>query len=80
MSQESLQSFFGWCTVLNIGFLTYWFAAFSLMHDTIYKFHGKLFRMSVETFDAIHYTGMAVYKVGIFLFSLMPYLTLALLL
>ena len=32
--------------------------------------------MSVEQFDALHYVGMALYKLGILLLNLVPYIAL----
>jgi hypothetical protein len=32
--------------------------------------------MPVEQFDAIHYAAMAIYKIGIILFNLVPYAAL----
>ena len=37
---------------------------------------SKWFKISVETFDAIHYSGMALFKTAVFLFNLAPYLAL----
>ena len=76
MTVEMASSFFGWCAVINIGLLLWWFLFFWLAHDWMYRFHGKLCRMSVETFDAINYAGMAGFKIGIFLLNLVPYLAL----
>ena len=76
MNVEIMCGFLGWCAVINIGLLIWWFLFFWLAHDSMYRFHGKMFRISVETFDAIHYAGMAVFKIGIFLFNLVPYLAL----
>ena len=76
MTLETLQSFLGWCTLFNVGLLAAWFLFFWLGHDLMYKFHGHLFSISVEKFDAIHYAGMAFYKIGIFLLNLIPYLAL----
>jgi len=42
----------------------------------VYRFHGRWFKLSLETFDAIHYGGMAVFKLGIFLFNLVPFIAL----
>jgi hypothetical protein len=47
-----------------------------LGHDWIYQLHSKCFDMPVDRFDAIHYGGMAAYKMGIILFNLVPYLAL----
>lgn len=38
--------------------------------------HSKLAKMSVETFDVIHYAGLAAYKVGIILLNYVPYIAL----
>lgn len=65
-----------WCAVINMGLLLWWFLLFVLAHDWIYRFHGKWFSLSTEKFDSIHYTGMALFKIGIFLFNLTPYLAL----
>jgi hypothetical protein len=42
----------------------------------MYRFHSKWFKISVEKFDDIHYSGMAFFKIAIFLFNLVPYLAL----
>ena len=65
-----------WCTVLNYGVLLAWFIAFSLAHDWMRRLHGRWFRLSDERFDAIHYAGMTIYKIGILLFNLIPYVAL----
>ncbi|MEN6360479.1 MAG: DUF6868 family protein, partial [Smithella sp.] len=44
----------------------------------MYKMHGRWFRLSAETFDAIHYKGMAICKIGIILFNLAPLAALCL--
>jgi hypothetical protein len=41
--------------------------------------HGRWFKFPDATFDAIHYGGMAVYKIGILLFNLVPLIALCLL-
>jgi hypothetical protein len=49
---------------------------FMLAHDWMYEFHGRWFHLSVEQFDMLHYAGMSVYKIGIILFNLVPYIAL----
>lgn len=61
---------------LNYGLLLLWFAAFVGAHDGLYRLHGRWFRLSVETFDVLHYAGMAVYKIGVILLNLVPLLAL----
>jgi hypothetical protein len=45
---------------------------FVFAHDLMQRIHGTWFHLSREQFDALHYAGMAVYKVGILLFNLVP--------
>ena len=78
MNLEMTHAFLGWCAALNIGLLIWWFLVFWLAHDWMYGCHRKLFNISPEAFDAVHYAGMAAYKIGIFVFNLVPYLALLL--
>jgi hypothetical protein len=76
MTVEIIRDVLAWCAVINYALLLLWFLVFSLAHDWLYRVHGKWFTVSVENFDAIHYAGMAFFKLCIFLFSLTPYLAL----
>lgn len=76
MNTEMARDFLLWCTVINYGLLLWWFLFFRFAHDWMHRFHGRWFRLSAGQFDAIHYAGMAAYKIGIFLFNLVPYVAL----
>jgi hypothetical protein len=76
MTIEIIRAALGWCTLINWGLLLWWFLFLILAHDWTYRVHSKWFKLSVDQFDAIHYAGMALFKVGIILFNLVPYLTL----
>ena len=76
MTMEQLQEFLGWCAILNLGLLIWWAVFILLAHDFVYRLHGKWFRLSVERFDAIHYAGMAFFKLSIVMFNLVPYFAL----
>ena len=62
--------------LINYIILMIWFLAIIFARDWIKQVHGKWFNLSDETFDAIHYGGMAVYKIGILLFNLVPLIAL----
>ncbi len=72
MNLLALKSILLWSTLINYGVLIMWFLAFHFGHDLMYRTHARWFRISVERFDALHYAGMSVYKVGIMLFNLVP--------
>ncbi len=76
MTIELVRAVLGWCIIINMGILLWWFLWFMLAHDFIYRFHGKWFKLSEQQFDGIHYAGMALYKIGIWLFAIAPYLAL----
>jgi hypothetical protein len=77
MSVEGLRDMLVWCAAINYAVLLWWFLVFRFAHDWIYRLHTRWFQISVEQFDAIHYAGMAVYKIGILLFVLVPWVALA---
>lgn len=65
-----------WCTVIDYAILFIWFGAFVFVHDRLYRMHSRWFKVSVETFDAIHYGGLAVFKLLILVFNLVPLIAL----
>ncbi len=76
MTIELLRDTLAWCAVINIGLLLWWYLFITFAHDWTYRWHTKWFKMSIDTFDAVHYGGMGLFKIGIFLFNLAPYLAL----
>jgi len=76
MTFELTRDIFGWCALINIGFLLWWGLAILLFHDFIYRMHSKWFKMPVEDFDRIHYIGLAFYKIIVIVFALVPYLAM----
>lgn len=79
MSSIDPRQFLLYCTLINYLILLIWFAAFRFAHDTLYRLHSRWFRIPVERFDALHYGGMAVYKIGVLLLNLAPLIALCLL-
>ena len=61
-----------WSLVFNYVILLVWFTALTLAHDWVYRLHTRWFQLSRESFDAIHYGGMAVYKIGVLLLNVAP--------
>jgi hypothetical protein len=76
MSTDNLRSALFWCAVINYGILVIWFLFFMLAHDWMYLFHSRWFHISVEQFDMLHYVGMAIYKIGVLLLNLVPFVVL----
>ena len=68
-----IRCFFG-----GMGLLMVWFAAYVAAGDGIYRMHARWFQIPRQTFDAIYYAGMAVTKIAIILFFLLPWIAIKL--
>ena len=76
MTLELIRSILGWCAILNMGILLWWFLFLALAHDLTYRVHSRFLRISKEEFDRIHYAGITFFKLAVFFFNLVPYLAL----
>ncbi|HLV81131.1 MAG TPA: hypothetical protein VKT32_12655 [Chthonomonadaceae bacterium] len=76
MTIQTVSSVLLWCTVINYVILLTWFLLYVLPHRWMYRLYGKWFRLSEEQFDGINLAGIALYKMGILLFNLVPYIAL----
>ena len=76
MTVDMWRGVLGWCAVINIGLLLWWSLFLVFAHDFVYRMHSKWFKIPVETFDAIHYAGIGIFKIAIFVFNIVPYFAL----
>ncbi|WP_313231442.1 DUF6868 family protein [Stenotrophomonas acidaminiphila] len=72
MDSDFLCRFLLWSLAFNYAVLLTWFLAFVTARDALRRLHGRWFALPDASFDAIHYGGMAAYKIGILLFNLAP--------
>ncbi|MBN9419192.1 hypothetical protein ABS71_16450 [bacterium SCN 62-11] len=72
----NLVHFLGLCALANYAILSFWFLIFVTARGWLQRFHTLWFRLSPEQFDAIHYAGMAFYKITVLIFFVVPYLVL----
>lgn len=72
MNLQMLKEFLLWSALINYAVLFIWFGVFVGAHDWLYRTQQRWFRLSVESFDALSYGGVAMYKIGIFLFNVAP--------
>lgn len=76
MNLHELELFLLWCAGIGYAFLLLWMIAFAAAHDAMFRLHARWFRLTIESFDAVHYAGMAALKIGIMLLFLVPYIAL----
>jgi hypothetical protein len=79
MTVEMLRSFFGWCTLFNWAIMLISLLFMTLIRRWTFRMHATMFGLSEEDVSKVLYLVMAGYKVGIFLFCMVPYLVLRLL-
>jgi hypothetical protein len=66
------------CFLGGLLLLAVWFAWFVLAGDWIYRIHTQWFQVSRQAFDTIHYTGMAITKILLLVFALLPWIAIKL--
>ena len=71
-----LQQFFMWCTILNFGILIITSLFLAVAGDFVYWIQSKFFTISREAFDTVVYSWIALYKIVVIAFSLVPWLAL----
>ena len=76
MNPDSIKGLLLNCLAFNYAILILWFGVFTLAHDWMYRLHSRWFKLSAETFDALHYGSMAVYKIGIIMLNIAPLVAL----
>lgn len=62
MGLQTARAFFMWCTIINAVLLTLSLLVLTFAGDWIYRTHSKLFPMPRETFNAVIYSFIGVYK------------------
>lgn len=75
---EEIKGFLGLSTLINYGVITLWFLLFRMAHEPLYRLHARWFQLSPAYFDALHYGGMAIYKILTLIFNLVPWIVLTL--
>ena len=76
MTIEDVRSVLGWSALIHYAVLLLWAGMFTQAHDWMQELHGRWFRIPVEQFDVVHYALMGIYKLGIFVFALVPYIAI----
>jgi len=76
MTTNEIKEVLLWCVGINYVVMLIWFGVFVFAHDWIYRLHTRWFKLSVETFDALHYAGLSIYKIGVILLNLVPLIAL----
>jgi hypothetical protein len=73
---ETLTTFFGWCTVINIGIYLFTVFAVTVMRNFAYRTNAKLFAISEEHIAKVTFQYIGAYKLMITVLCFTPYIAL----
>ena len=76
VSIDTVREFFGWCTVINIGILLIATIFIAFARGTISTIHSRLFKLSDTDLSHAYFQFLGQYKLAIYVFNLVPYITL----
>jgi hypothetical protein len=75
---QTLTTFLGWCSVINMGLLLFSTAALMLMKNFVARMHSKLLGVDRSELPAMYFQYLGNYKVIIIVFNIVPYVALKL--
>ena len=78
MDIQILTRFFMWCTILNTSLLLVAsLSGMAFSTDFVYRIHSKWFPMQKDTFNAVFYALIGIWKIIIIVFNVIPWAVLA---
>jgi len=78
MTLFSLQSFLGWCSILNIGLLMFWIVILAIAPDLVFRTQRRWFPMSREVHGVVMYGMLGLFKLLVLVFNVIPYIAIRL--
>ena len=76
MDIQTLQSFFMWCTIVNVSLLLFWSLMFLAAPNLIYRIQKRWFPLSEESFTLVMYCFLGLFKIFVIVFNVVPYVAL----
>lgn len=76
MDITAVRAFFMWCTIINAGLLVLSSLVCILLGDFSYRMNNRFFSISREAFNTLLCSFIALYKIFILAFNLVPYIAL----
>jgi len=77
MTIQLLQSFFMWCSIINMALLWLSFGLCIKCADWAYKMHSKWFDISRDVFTITIYAFLGCYKLLVIVFCIIPWIALS---
>ena len=75
MTVEQVRGMLLWSAIINYGFLILWVGLYLLAHGLLHRL-ARWWRLPPEQFDAFQFGGILLYKMGIWMFFIIPCIAL----
>jgi len=76
MTIEAIRTFFGWCTIINIGIFMLQSILIIALRGAASRIHGKMFNIDEKYTSQAYFQYLGQYKIAIIVFNLVPYFAL----
>ncbi|MEX0274722.1 MAG: DUF6868 family protein [Flavobacteriaceae bacterium] len=76
MDWSGIRTVLGWCAVINFGLLMVSWVLYMVCHQWIYDIWSSLYGMSMETYDLLYISVLAMWKILTIVFNVVPYVAL----
>ena len=76
MNITTVRAFFMWCTIINAGLLGLSALVCVFLGDWSYQMNNRFFSISREAFNTLLCSFIALYKLFVLAFNLVPYIAL----
>jgi hypothetical protein len=73
---QTLTTFLGWCSVINVIVLSVASLMLMLMRNFVAGIHGRMFGVSTEDISLAYVHYLANYKIAIIMLNIVPYVAL----
>ena len=78
MTLADFATILGWCTLINLGLLALSTLLLMILRGPVTSIHAVMFGIPKDTLNTFYFLYLAVYKLLIVVFNLVPYLVLRL--
>jgi hypothetical protein len=76
MDMTAIQEFLGWCSLINVGLLTFSAVVVVWLRGPISRIHAKMFALEPDGLPRVYFEYLALYKIAIIIFNIVPYVAL----
>ncbi len=73
---ETLTSFLGWCSIINMSMLTLVAIILVFLKDWVAGIHGRMFELSENELARAYFEYLAQFKIVVLVFNVVPYVAL----